>query len=375
MTEQDSRYRGCLLGLAVGDAMGYTVDHRTLEEIRRDYGPNGLLGYDLVNGYAEVTSHTQLAAYTANGLLMGATRGQLRGRMAPYIRYITLAQQEWATVQNTRREPENALCWITRVPEMRRRRCTDTRMLDTLNREPLGTMEEPVNGHTSPAAMTCAVGVGLFFQPDRMDVSEVGRLGAESVALTHGDPLSFLTGAALAYCIAGIVQDPETALPEQFLQSADAVAGQFGREYPQAIQLRDSIHRVVAMAGSNRLPLAEGMEHLSCDDSCSVLCGAMFACLTCGADFDSAMITAVNHSGCSAAVGAITGAILGASLGQEALPEFYLECLEPTEYLVALAEDLLQGCPLDRKNRLFDDDWDHKYIQAELPEKDCWTEE
>ena len=39
-----SLYRGCLLGLAVGDAMGYTVDSRTWREIQEDYGPNGLLG-------------------------------------------------------------------------------------------------------------------------------------------------------------------------------------------------------------------------------------------------------------------------------------------------------------------------------------------
>ena len=64
MALQQTSYRGCLLGLAVGDAMGYTVDNRSLSEIQEDYGPNGLLGYDLVNGYADVTSNTQLAAFT-----------------------------------------------------------------------------------------------------------------------------------------------------------------------------------------------------------------------------------------------------------------------------------------------------------------------
>ena len=38
MAKQTS-YRGCLLGLAVGDAMGYAVDDRSLEQIRADYGP------------------------------------------------------------------------------------------------------------------------------------------------------------------------------------------------------------------------------------------------------------------------------------------------------------------------------------------------
>ena len=55
MAVSQSSYRGCLLGLAVGDAMGYTVDNRSWQEIQEDYGPNGLLGYDLVNGYADVT--------------------------------------------------------------------------------------------------------------------------------------------------------------------------------------------------------------------------------------------------------------------------------------------------------------------------------
>ena len=65
MAVRQTSYRGCLLGMAVGDAMGYTVDSRSLAEIREDYGPNGLLGYDLVNGYADVTSNTQLAALPA----------------------------------------------------------------------------------------------------------------------------------------------------------------------------------------------------------------------------------------------------------------------------------------------------------------------
>ena len=56
MDDRLSCYRGCLLGLAVGDAMGYTVDKKSWEEICQDYGPNGLMGYDLVNGYADATS-------------------------------------------------------------------------------------------------------------------------------------------------------------------------------------------------------------------------------------------------------------------------------------------------------------------------------
>ena len=76
MAVKRTSYRGCLLGLAVGDAMGYTVDSRSWQEITEDYGPNGLLGYDLVNGCADVTSYTQLPAFVSNGLLLSTSRGK-----------------------------------------------------------------------------------------------------------------------------------------------------------------------------------------------------------------------------------------------------------------------------------------------------------
>ena len=57
-------YQGCLLGLAVGDAMGFAIDDKTWEEIQEAYGPNGLLGYDLQHGdYAQISAYTQLTAY------------------------------------------------------------------------------------------------------------------------------------------------------------------------------------------------------------------------------------------------------------------------------------------------------------------------
>ena len=92
MISKRDAYRGCLLGLAIGDAMGYPVDTKTWQQIQEDYGPYGLMGYDLRNGYAEVSSHTQIAAFSCNGLLLGLTRGQVYGKMAPFVRYAALAQ-------------------------------------------------------------------------------------------------------------------------------------------------------------------------------------------------------------------------------------------------------------------------------------------
>lgn len=371
MAKRDAAYRGCLLGVAVGDAMGCAVDRKSWDEIARDYGPNGLMGYDLVNGYADVSSYTQLTAYCANGLLAGLTRGQMRGRMAPFVRYAEVAIREWGQVQHTRRTPDQRFCWISQVPQLRMRRCMDTRMLDTLSRDRSGTPEEPINHHDTPGILTAAVPVGLFFDPVRMDPNEIGRLGAEIVALTHGDPLSFLSGAVIAYAVAGIVQDPDTALKDQFLQASDAVAAQFGREYSQAMQLRDMIHRAAAMAESNQ-PHRTVLEMMHCDSCASVLAGAVYAALRSPEDFDTAMIIAVNHSGRSAAVAALTGAFLGAMQGDDALPDFYLECLEPVSVLRELANDLCQGCPMGGRRAMFDDTWDQKYVQGQRVSSHGW---
>ena len=70
--------------------------------------------------------------------------------------------------------------------------------------------------------------------------------------------------------------------------------------------------------------------------------------------------SAVNHSGRSAAVAALTGAMLGARLGMEGVPEFYLESLDICDPLMTLAGDLYTGCPSP-----MDLDWDRKYLQGE----------
>ncbi len=365
MADKQNLFRGCLLGLAVGDAMGYTVDTKSLEEIRTDYGPNGLLGYDLVNGYADVTSYTQLAAFSANGLLLGLTRGQLRGVMAPPVRYIALAVREWSRSQHYCEQEKNH-CWLSTVPELKRRRCMDTWMLSTLSREPLGSPESPVNRSGHPAALTEVVPIALLARDLNLSKQELARLSAEAVALTHSDPEAFLSAAALYYAMEQLLSDAVTDPQTLVRTTLDAVQLQFGREYGQTAKLWELAQMAITLSQSESISQMDAMERLGCRTAPEVLAGVLYACITCRRDFDAAMITAVNHSGRSAAVGAITGAVLGALLGESALPEFYLESLEITEVLLELADDLAHGCPMTFGSNLFDDDWDRKYLHAGL---------
>jgi len=68
-------FRGCLLGGAVGDALGWPVEFLTRGEIIKKYGEEGII--DIVkgkNGKGEITDDTQMTLFTAEGILRAATR-------------------------------------------------------------------------------------------------------------------------------------------------------------------------------------------------------------------------------------------------------------------------------------------------------------
>ena len=367
--DMQSAIQGCMLGMAVGDAMGAGVDNKSLQDIYEAYGPDGLLGYDLANGFAEVSSYTQVAAFAVNGLLVAMSRGQLRMPFAPSV---ATGLKEWARSQYFPGETERRSCWLCRESHMRRRKSMDAWTLDSLIRDVIGSPEKPANNADGPGTLPAAVAAGLLFAPERMEVEEVGALGAQIVALTHGNPTAFLSGAALAYMIAGILQDPKSPLKEHFNNAADAVGAQFAA-FPQAAALRKKLREMVQAGCEGKGDPSAFMEELGCMTAARVLCGAVYACLACEEDFDQAMILAINHSGRSAAVGAVTGAILGARLGLDALPGFYLESLDAGQVLLELSADLASSTPGKLTRRLFDDDWDRKYTQGLPVDRHGWS--
>lgn len=361
-------FKGCLLGMAAGDAMGLTVDKKTYAEICADYGPAGLLGYDLVNGVADISSYTQIAAFSCNGMLLSMSRGH-----SDYLRNITLALKEWAQVQHLPRDPQRRSCWLSHVPQLRTRKSMDARTLDALTRDLLGTPEKPANQADGPGTLTAVIPLGLIFSPERFAFYDIGQLGIQTVALTHGDPTTFLCGGVLAYALAGIVQD-RTSPEENLYNAAQAVQTQFAATWPQAAELCQQIHRALELARNPENIHSQVMEQLGCMTCAQVLAGAAYAVSASHGDFDTAMIIAVNHSGKSAAVGAVTGALLGAALGEEALPEFYLECLEVAPLLRELAADLYNCSPGQLRSRLFDDDFDRKYSHGLPVDREGWEE-
>jgi ADP-ribosyl-[dinitrogen reductase] hydrolase len=79
-----ARIRGCLLGGAVGDALGAPVEFLSLAEIRRRFGPDGIRDYAHAYGrLGAITDDTQMTLFTAEGLLRAWVRGTVKGLYHP----------------------------------------------------------------------------------------------------------------------------------------------------------------------------------------------------------------------------------------------------------------------------------------------------
>ena len=233
-------------------------------------------------------------------------------------------------------------------------------MLDTLRLAAMGYPLRTPNNYKTPGALTSALAVAMCYNPQRLTPPQIGQLAVRIVQLTHGDPTAFLSAAVLAYGATGILMEPELPLSQQFSSAISATFHQFRDQYTEVYTVTEVLTDALDRAKAAE-PMDAVMESLQCYSALNCMAGAIYAAVANEKDFDTAMITAVNHSGCSCAVAGITGAILGARMGYSALPDFYVESLEPGKALCTLADDMVSCTPI---KGLFDEDWDRKYVQG-----------
>jgi ADP-ribosylglycohydrolase len=120
------RYRGCLLGGGVGDALGAGIEFLSLAEIRQRYGPAGVTGYVPAYGRAgTITDDTQMTLFTAEGLLRD--RHQPPGSRDPAAA-LWRAYQRWLSTQYG----EPAEGWLSSQESLHHRRAPGTTCLSAL---------------------------------------------------------------------------------------------------------------------------------------------------------------------------------------------------------------------------------------------------
>ena len=129
-----NKFRGCLIGGAAGDALGYAVEFRMANDIFRQYGESGITAYALTNGIAEISDDTQMTLFTANGLLYGATRVRMRG-IGNDSGYLHDAYQDWYITQTSPYPvaDKGNVSWLVNVPGLFCRRAPGNTCLSALS--------------------------------------------------------------------------------------------------------------------------------------------------------------------------------------------------------------------------------------------------
>ena len=364
------QFRGCLVGGAVGDALGYAVEFNSEHEIFGMYGPRGITEYELRGGVAEISDDTQMTMFTATGLLLSTTRGMLRGIMASYEDYIRLSYRDWYRTQMERfpLPDDYHYSWLVNVPELFSRRAPGNTCMSALRSGEEASVAHPINRSKGCGGVMRVAPIGLYFAENRIPMEASDRIGAEAAAITHGHPLGWLPAAALVHIvryliehdgapILAAVQDAQTALADTFPNAAHVEDMQ--QLLQQAIDLSassmgdlDAIHQ-----------LGEGWVG---DEALAI---AVYCALRHADSFEDAVIAAVNHRGDSDSTGAITGNIMGAALGLEAIPQKYLDHLELKQVLLELADDLFHDCRMAEHDDYEDPVWEAKYVRMDYLKK------
>ncbi|MBQ6583229.1 MAG: ADP-ribosylglycohydrolase family protein [Mogibacterium sp.] len=363
---KQDKIRGCLVGGAAGDALGYAVEFTPWNQIEIAYGPGGIQEYELdsFSRKAIISDDTQMTLFTANGILIGDTRGKLTGHQAYPRFYVYYSYLDWYMTQSSLAEDpsEEVRSWLLDVRELHKRRAPGTTCLQALRSGKCGSTEEPINNSKGCGGVMRVAPLGLRYPS--LPYATLDREGAELAAITHGHPLGYLPAAMLVHIIRDTAySDGSKSLKSIVLEAYNTVLTVFGPSKPMDV-LRDLIQRAIVYSTNDRSDLENikdlgegwvGEETLAI----SVYCALRYQ-----NDFSKGIIAAVNHDGDSDSTGAVTGNILGAWIGYSGIEQKWKDDLEILPVILEIADDLATACPLTADDPKKDPVWVAKYVEG-----------
>jgi ADP-ribosyl-[dinitrogen reductase] hydrolase len=297
VTSLRDRYAGCLLGLAVGDAVGTTVEFR----LRGSFEPVT----DMVGGGpfglkpGQWTDDTSMALCLAESLL---ARGgfDARDQMGRYLNW-----WKWGYLSATGT-------------------CFDIGMTVRSALERFESTGEPFSGSLDPetagnGSLMRLAPVALFYGPN---VDEVVQFSAQSSRTTHGAPEAVeccqLLGSVLAQCSADmpkheVLDGSGLALTEP--KVLELAAGQY--LIKSRSEVRGSGYAVASLE-------------------------AALWCFHTTSTFEAAVLEAANLGEDADTTAAIVGQVAGAFYGVQGIPAPWLEKLHMREEIMGMAERLYE---------------------------------
>ena len=333
------RFRACLLGGAVGDALGAPVEFMSRSEILTRFGTFGITDFaPAYGGTGLITDDTQMTLYTAEGLIRGwLAAGPVGPSAVDLSAAMARAYLRWLLTQGERSMADLAFDegsgWLSAQAALQGRRGPGITCLGALRR--MSRIGEPARNDSKGCGGVMRIApVGLFGWRlrEHVDTGDVFALGAGLAGLTHGHPTGALASGALAVMVMTLLEG--AGLPDAVDAARSRLCAHRGHE--ETLKALDEAVKL-ARAGA---PPALAIRHLGEGWIAEEALAISVFCAWVARDFRDGVTLAVNHDGDSDSTGAVTGNLLGAQLGTGVIPHEWLAALELREVISTVADDL-----------------------------------
>lgn len=301
-----SRFEGCMLGLAIGDALGAPAEFLGLHEIKRRYGEKGLTGF--VRRPALYTDDTQMTLCIARALIEVGSND-----LEDIMQAVSREFVEWSGSPDNNRAPG-----VTCMQGCRR-------LTQGIHWRESGLKESKGCG----SAMRTAP-VGLRYFDDLARLVEVAK--ATSLP-THRHPTGVAAAVGTAYLTAlGLRGEPPDSYVERLARDTRDLDTDFVaclRRVPDALAMEDEEE---ALESLGRGWVGEEAVAL-----------ALYCFLHTPEHFPRTVLRAANTEGDSDSIACIAGAISGAYNGLEAIPAKWVRGVENPAMLREAAQGLYRA--------------------------------
>lgn len=315
------QFRACLLGGAIGDALGAEIEFWPLQRIRSrfPYGLQNIPRYAGVQG--AITDDTQMTLFLAEGLI-GATRMHSRPDSASYIAEVHRAFLRWLLTQGK----ASALCveqQTTGLAGNRRlnvRRAPGNTCLEALqSAHQVGAMAR--NNSKGCGTVMRTAPVGLYFE-----ARDIPAMAAAMARLTHGHPAACDAAIALSWMIYELLHG----------RDLEAAVGS-ALNLDIHVEVREAITRAMSLGASGSPDIVEKLGGgWVATEALSI---ALYA-TRCANDFGHGLQIAVMHSGDSDSTGAIAGQLLGLIMPNQVIRHRWRRRIQCADLVCATADEL-----------------------------------
>jgi ADP-ribosyl-[dinitrogen reductase] hydrolase len=326
------RALACLIGGAVGDALGYEVEFKSLSAIQERFGPGGIKAPVIHDGHLIVSDDTQMTLFTLEGLLRSLNDNGSQEQSG--ITSIRNAYLDWLGTQQhaSTLDTKKPFGWLASQKEMRVSRDPGTTCLNALGLGGNGTIGRPINDSKGCGGVMRIAPVALLANFQEVDL--VFGAATEVAALTHGHPSGYLSAGLLAAILKLLLQG--TCLTNAIDRCCGILRS--CRDHEETLAAVDQARRLAAKNSGDHPAIVESLGGGWVGEEALAI--ALYAALSAKSFVESISIAA-NHSGDSDSTAAIAGQIWGAAAGMGGVPNDWISRLDVFYPLLHLARQFV----------------------------------